>query len=231
MDLPTTENSPVVKPPITPPVNTPANKLTNSKNLLFLVIGAFAFLLFVILIIIFAQSTQNKTQSPSNTDSQSDLSKAKKAEQQKSQSDEEKNLPVNRLQQAYSDVVGSESYKKAMTLDASTGIATIDYTIPSSDGTVIIKTSYENFADLAVKIFNIDGVTRLNVSTYAAKFTDQYGSPNQVALKMQLTKTTNSKINWPLKKFSYKDYATFLDVNEINLALNKEYTALIKSSI
>ncbi len=135
--------------------------------------------------------------------------------------------PINQLQSAYTDVIGSESLKRRLEID-SAGIATIEYTIPSSDGQSIIKTSYENFADFSLKVFNIESIKRLNVTTYATKFTDEFGQPNQPALKMQVTKETSDKINWPLKKFSYADYASILDSHELNTLLQKDYDTLVK---
>lgn len=171
--------------------------------------------------------SKNKSSIP-ETNPQQTLEETKKQQAEEQQKEASASTPINQLQSAYTDVVGSDSVKRKLELD-SQGVATIEYTIPSSDGQTIIKTSYENFADFAIKVFNITTVTRLNITTYATKYTDKFGQPDQAALKLQVSKTTSAKINWPLKKFSYKDYATILDFHELNPLLQKDYTTLTKT--
>ncbi len=193
-----------------------------SKTTRLALVGAIFLLLFIIfLLLIFSLSKSNLPKKETAT-------KTITAVVKKSTESSTTLTPYSQLQSAYTAVVGSDDVKKTLTLDAS-GVATIDYTITSVDGTTIIKTSYENFADLASRVFNIPGVERLNVTTYATRFNDQFGQPDQAALKLQITKTTSNKINWPLKKFSYKDYAVILDYHELNSLLQKDYEKLIKN--
>lgn len=231
MDLPENENK-TIEPQNPVDLNKPGVTFPNKgKNLKLILIGISVFLIIILLIVAFSVGgTQKSNQTTATDSSQSDINKAKQTQQDLDQAAKNKSLPINQIQQAYTDIVGSESYKKTLTLDTTTGITTINYIIPSTDGPTIIKTSYENFADLAARIFNIPSVTRLNVSTYATKFTDNYGTPNQVALTMQITKATNDKVNWSVKKYSYKDYATILDVHQLNTALAKDYKELTKTT-
>lgn len=186
-------------------------------------------ILLIILMAVLALATpKDKDNSIPETNPEEEISQAKQQETEREQKEASSSSPINQLQKAYTDVIGSDSVKKTLSIDSS-GVVTLEYTVPSSDGQVVIKTSYENFADLANKIFNIPTVTRLNVTTYANKFTDKFGQPDQPALKLQVTKATSSKINWPLKKFSYVDYQTILDFHELNSLLQKDYETLTKT--
>lgn len=186
-------------------------------------------LIFIVLITIISLYNSNRkpTSEIPETNPSLEIDKAKEEAERKEQEELSSSTPINKLQSAYTDVIGSNSLKRKLEIDAS-GIATIEYTIPSSDGQTIIKTSYENFADLAVKVFNIESIKRLSVTTFATKFTDEFGQPNQSALKMQVTKETSDKVNWPLKKFAYTDYVTILDFHELNPLLQKDYDTLTK---
>lgn len=217
------------------PVRTPTvagSKFSFTKLSLPLKVGFLGGIFLVILILIisvasFVNSLNKSENSIPETNPQETLNEAKKQQAEKQQKEASASTPINLLQSAYTDVIGSDSVKRKLEISDS-GIATIEYTIPSSDGQTVIKTSYENFADFAIKVFNISTVTRLNVTTYATKFTDKFGQPDQPALKLQVTRQTSAKINWPLKKFSYKDYATILDFHELNPLLEKDYENLTK---
>lgn len=185
-------------------------------------------LVLLILVLVVFQTKQNNENQIPNSDPDKELQEAKKQTAEKKINEASASVPINQLQAAYQDVIGSNSVKRNLGIN-SKGVANIEYTIPSVDGQTVIKVSYENFADLAAKIFNIPTVTRLNVTTYATKFTDQFGQPDQAAIKMQVSKETSAKINWPLKKFAYKDYATILDLHEINSLLQKDYETLTKT--
>ncbi len=190
--------------------------------------GAFLVVLIVIISIIAIVNGLNKDKKLTpETNPQETLEQTKKQQAEKQQKEASASTPINQLQSAYTDVIGSDSVKRKLEINDS-GVATIEYTIPSSEGQTVIKTSYENFADFAIKVFNISTVTRLNVTTYATKFTDKFGQPDQAALKLQVSRATSAKINWPLKKFSYKDYATILDFHELNPLLQKDYETLTK---
>ncbi len=190
--------------------------------------GLFIFLLIILVsVLVLANGNANKKAVP-QTNPEEEINEAKKEQAEKAQKEASASTPANQIQSAYSDVIGSDNVKKTLQID-SLGVVTIEYTIASSDGQTVIKTSYENFADLASKIFNIPSATELNVTTYATKFTDKFGQPDQPALKMQITRTTNAKVNWPLKKFSYVNYATILDFHELNPLLQKDYETLTKT--
>lgn len=186
-----------------------------------------AVLTLLILTLALLQSAKISPDQIPNTSPEEEILDAKKEVERRKREEASASIPINQLQNIYEKVIGSNSVKKTLEINSS-GVATIGYTITSVDGQTIIKTSYENFADLAVRVFNIPTITRLNVTTYANKLTDQFGQPNQTALKMQLTRETNGKINWPIKKFAYSDYLTILDLHEINPLLQKDYDTLTK---
>lgn len=229
--LPTSDQPANSAPP--PPSSAPkfqgSNILRNPK-LLFALSGGVLFLLILAIIIIL--SPKPKKVEPSKiatTNPQQALENARKQREEASRAAQEAAKPINRLQKAYDEVVGSNSLKKKLTLDES-GLATIDYVIVSNDGQVILKKSFENFAELAIRAFNINEVNKLSVSSYATKFADQYGQPNVVAVKLEINRETNNKINWPVKKFVYKDYATIVNLQEINNLLSKDYQALLRNT-
>ncbi len=188
----------------------------------------FIILIFIAFIILSLGSKSNKiknnNQVPTSTDS---VAAERKRQIAASAAASKQQEPINQLQNAYDAVVGSDSSKRTLTIDSS-GTAIIEYEIASTDGQLILKTSFENFADLATRVFNIPTILRLNVTTYANKFTDSYGTPNVYAVKLQITKDTNAKINWSLKKYAYGDYAKLLTLEDINPALSKDYKALTK---
>lgn len=189
--------------------------------------AVFLLLTFLVLLVLFLtnnQSEQSKSVSTTKVDA---VEKERDRQNVASQTALEQLEPINQLEKAYDDSVGSDSSKRSLGIDTD-GNAIIEYEISSKDGQLILKTSYENFADLAKRVFNIPTIKRLNVTTYANKFTDPFGKPNVFALKLQLTKETNSKINWSIKKYSYANYATILDLHEMNPDLTKDYKALTK---
>ena len=185
----------------------------------------------LILVLIFSLVLKNLTES-NNPIKESDpigaLEKSKKEKEEASKSAQEAAKPLNRLQKAYDEIIGSNSLKKKLTLDQN-GLATVDYVISSNDGVFIIKTSYENFADFATKVFNIAEVQKLSISSYATKFVNQYGQPNQVALRLEITRDTNEKVNWAVKKYAYKDYPTILTTHELSSYLSKDYQLLTRN--
>ncbi len=202
------------------------------KPLTWAIVGLASFLalLFIILLL---TALSNPTTSTTTNNTQKVATNSVQIEHERqvaaSEAAAAKQVPINQLQQAYSDSVGSDSSKRILTIDAD-GVAVIEYEIASKDGQIILKTSYENFADLSARVFNIPTIKRLNVTTYANKFTDTFGKPNVFTLKMQLTKETNSKINWSVKKYAYVDYATILDLHELNPDLSKDYLNLTKKT-
>ena len=232
MELPTevsNETSPI-EPNQTP--KPPRSKFTFTRLSLPLKVSFLGGAVLIILILTISgvalvQSLGKDETSIPETDPQQTLDQTKKQQAEKQQKEASASNPINQLQSAYTDIIGSDSVKRKLELD-NAGVATIEYTIPSSEGQTVIKTSYENFADFALKVFNISTVTRLNITTYATKFTDKFGQPDQAALKLQVSRETSAKINWPLKKFSYKDYATILDFHELNPLLQKDYENLTK---
>ena len=207
---------------------TPEQAKSLKTRRLFFLSGAVVLLLFLLVLIIalIPKSASDYHKPTTSTNPDQALKNAQEAKQQASQAAQEAAIPINQLQKAYDDVIGSNSLKKTLTLDDS-GLATINYVISSTDGVFIIKTSYENFADLAGRVFNIASVKKLSVSSYATKFVDQFGQPNQVALKLEVIRATNDKINWSVKKYSYKDYATILDTHQINSLLDNDYKQII----
>lgn len=212
------------------PKTTPVEMIRKLPPLTLAVVGIaiFVFLIFIVLLFNFLFSSKKPISSTTQTQIQADkVAKEKEKQIEASRSAAEKQLPINQLQKAYDDVIGSDSSKRTLNLDEN-GIASIEYEIASSDGQVILKTTYENFADLAVRVFNISTIVNLKVTTFANRFTDKFGNPDVFAVKLEITKDTNSKINWPLKKFTYADYATILDAHEINSDLQKDYKSLIK---
>lgn len=225
--------SPIVSPVQNTKVNPKNNLLQTIKTLppltlAVVAIAIFVFLAFVLMLVSFLLGANKNPNSNNQNQTQVDkVAQEKEKQLEASRAAALKQIPINQLQQAYIDVVGSDSSKRTLTLDEA-GVATIEYEISSTDGQVILKTSFENFADLAVRVFNIPTITRLNVTTYANRFTDKFGKPNVFAVKLQITKDTNSKINWPIKKFAYADYASILDLQEINSDLQKDYIALTK---
>ena len=232
MELPTEISNETPTPEPAQTTTPPKSKFSFTKLSLPLKVGFLGGIFLVILVLIisivaFANSLNKTENSIPETNPQEILDEAKKQQAEKQQKEASASTPINQLQSAYSDVIGSNSVKRKLEIN-DLGVATIEYTIPSSDGQTVIKTSYENFADFAIKVFNISTVTRLNVTTYATKFTDKFGQPDQAALKLQVTRQTSAKINWPLKKFSYKDYATILDFHELNPLLQKDYENLTK---
>jgi hypothetical protein len=197
-----------------------------------LVVGSlvgFVVIFILIATIAFLNTTKEPLNSPGKSDPQGALEREKREREEASRSAQEAAKPLNRLQKAYDEVIGSNSLKKKLTFDDQTGLAVIDYVISSNDGTFIIKTSYENFADLATKVFNTPEILKLSVSSYATKFVDQLGQPNQVTMKLEITRETNEKVNWAVKKYAYKDYPTILTTHEVSPIVDKEYQQLIKS--
>lgn len=188
-----------------------------------------AFSLFVLLVIFYFLAAQDSKKTETKNTGANLVETERQRQRSASESAVEQQQPQNQLAKAYDAVVGSDSSKRTLNLDSS-GIATIEYEIASIDGQLILKTSYENFADLASRVFNIDSLKRLNVTTYANKFTDTFGKPNIFAVKLQVTKETNSKINWSIKKYAYADFATILDYHEINPGLEKDYKTLTRKS-
>lgn len=169
-----------------------------------------------------------RAESIPETNPEESLQKAQQQQQQSSAAAAEKETPLYRLQEAYDLVVGADNLKRKLEIDASK-TATIHYTIASKNGQTIIKTSFENFADLSVKVFNITDIKRLNIATYATKFIDEFGQPNVVALQLEITKEKSDLINWAIKKYSYEDYKTSLtDKYFLNPELEKDYKQLIK---
>ncbi len=212
--------------------NTPPEQIKKSKlqRLVILVIlGSLTTILLFLILLTFLPRNSTEPNNPiGKTDPDKALEKSRKEKEEASQSAQEAAKPLNRLQKAFDEIIGSNSLKKKLTFDEN-GVATIDYVISSNDATFIIKTSYENFADFAVKVFNIEEVKKLSVSSYATKFVDQLGKPNQVALKLEITSERNTEVNWAVKKYAYKDYPTILTTHEINTSLSKEYQALLRS--
>ncbi len=216
----------------TPDPNVPAEKIKKQKKqrIILITLAAIAVLLvFLILILFLASQTSRKTSKTiQESDPKKALEKSQKEKEEASRSATEAAKPLNRLQKAFDEIIGSNSLKKNLTINSS-GLAEIAYVISSTDGTFIIKTSYENFADFATKVFNISDVQKLSISSYTTKFVDQYGQPNQVALKLEITRETNDKVNWAVKKYAYKDYPTILTTHQINSNLSKDYENLLKS--
>jgi len=220
----------ILNPKIDP--NLPPEKIKKQKIFRLLTIGSLILLFFLLLFsvsLLLSPSSQEIKKPTPKTDPEKALEKTKQEKEEASRSAEEAAKPLNRIKTAYNEIIGSDSLKKRLTLDEG-GVATIDYIISSTDGIFIIKTSYENFAELAIRIFNIPEVTKLSVSSYATKFIDQYGQPNQVAVVLEVNRETNSKINWAVKKYSYKDYAKILNRHEINQLLNKDYQKILKEN-
>lgn len=212
--------------PDTPPEQM---KRQQRQRLIFLAtVGVLVFILGLLTIIFVLKSSTEQNSSIEKTDPAKALEKSQKEKEEASKSAQEAAKPLNRLQKAFDEIIGSNSLKKKLTLDQD-GLATIDYVISSTDGIFIIKTSYENFADFAIKVFNIPEVQKLSISAYATKFVDQYGQPNQVALKLSITRETNEKVNWAVKKYAYKDYPTILTSHEVSPSLAKDYQVLIRS--
>ena len=220
----------VIAPKFAP--GTPPEKIKKQRQqqLIFLgLAGVVVFTLILVLIFTFILKNSTETNKPiKESDPAKALEKSKRDKEEASKSAQEAAKPLNRLQKAYDEIIGSDSLKKKLTLDEK-GLATIDYVISSTDGTYIIKTSYENFADFAIKVFNIPEVQKLSISSYATKFVDKYGQPNQVALKLSITKETNGKVNWAVKRYAYKDYPTILTTHEISPYLSKDYQSLIRA--
>lgn len=196
------------------------------KPVTLLIIGLSALIFGFLLIFLFIGSEKNDG---SNENQVSNSDNAVEKEQQRlkdaSAAAQVKSNPINQLQTLYDDVIGGN--KRTLTIDGS-GTALIEYEIASTDGQTIIKTSYENFADLSQRTFNINSIKRLTVISFANKFIDKFGQPNIFALKLSISKETNDKINWSVKKYSYVDYVTLLDSHEINPDLTKDYKTLTK---
>lgn len=187
------------------------------------------FLIFITLLVSTVLFGSDNSQTNKSTNTADLVEKERQRQIAASEAAIRQQKPINQLQKAYDDIVGSDSSKRTLTIDTN-GTALIEYEIASTNGQIILKTSYENFADLASRVFNIPTISRLNVTTYANKFTDSFGKPNVFAVKLQLTKETNSQINWSLKKYAYGDYATILTLHEINPDLTKDYKSLTKKN-
>lgn len=218
-------------PPIIPPKPSIFKQFFNLKpsTLVILGSGAFLVLLLLIMLIGFIAASSNKISNEKQAKIEADqVEKERLRQLEASQAAAKRKNPINQLQKAYDGVVGTNTSKRNLTID-SNGTAIVEYEISSTDGQIILKTSYENFAELAKRVFNIETIKRLNVTTYANKFTDKFGKPNVFAVKTQVTKETNEKINWSVKKYSYIDYATILDLHELNTDLTKDYKSLTKS--
>jgi len=220
----------LVNPTFSP--ETPPEKIKKLKQQRLLLLGALSFSLVIVLLALVVATLPKVSSDPSKpigqTDPEKALEKSEQEKQEASKSAQEAAKPINRLQEAFDDIIGSNSLKKKLAFD-DTGLATVDYVISSNDGIFIIKTSYENFADFATKVFTITEVQKLSVSSYATKFVDQFGQPNQVALKLEITRETNSKVNWAVKKYAYKDYPTILTTHELSTSLSKDYQRMLST--
>lgn len=225
----------MLAPNPTPPENPPPAQPKNNKLALvwpryktLLLLGGGFFVLIIIFLIAALLTKPKPAEKPiPSTNPDQQLSKAKSEQEEASAAAAQKATPSYKLQQAYDEVIGAESLKRNLVLDE-TGKATIEYTIASKDGQAIIKTTFENFADLAVRIFNIQEINYLKVSTYATKFIDSLGQPNAIALTLEITKEKSDQINWAIKKYSYRDYpSTLTSQYYINPGLTKDYKALV----
>lgn len=138
------------------------------------------------------------------------------------------NTPQGKLLNAYNDIVGSPDFLKEITFNNGNGV--ISYTINSKDTKTILTTGYQNFADFANRVFNIQELNDFRLVVYATGIVDSQGQTATPAMTLEISRAKNNNVDWNVNKFRYSTYQQNLDVNQINPLLTKDYNNLIKTS-
>lgn len=108
-------------------------------------VAAFLLLTFLVLLVLFLTNNQSEKSKSVSTTKVDAVEKERDRQNVASQTALEQLEPINQLEKAYDDSVGSDSSKRSLGIDTD-GNAIIEYEIASKDGQLILKTSYENFA-------------------------------------------------------------------------------------